>query len=187
MDKHEAAAAEATQTLAAMKAAYDAQPEQQLARAEQRAAAMGNDTYGRVAADAEVARLRRQAEGNTANPDLYLSDAQRVNNSVDGIIDHLGAGTTAGSQIPGAHLHEAVQDLLSKGVEPDKVRSFLAHGSVIASVPGESREDQIAIAEEWRQRLMRDEDMQKKLFAGDPDLVKQFNLFAMYAADARGL
>lgn len=59
-DQFEAQAAAATATLAELTKAYQSAPEQQLRRAEERAAVMGNDTAGRVQADLEIARLRKE-------------------------------------------------------------------------------------------------------------------------------
>ena len=175
-------AAAATIQLAQMTADYQARPEYQLARAQERAAVMGTDIGARMAQDREIARLQKEVDRNQAAAEsVYLTDEQRVDNAISGITDHLGAQVTTGDQIPLQDFNRAVADLSLAGVRDEAIASFLKTGQV-AGPAGETREDQIAAADRWNDRLMRDPEMQKKLLAGDPQTVREFNYFSMYAA-----
>jgi hypothetical protein len=108
-----------------------------------------------------------------------LTDEQRITGALEGRTDHLGANVTAGDQVPLGDFHGAVRDIAGHGVAPEAVKSFLATG-VVAN--GDSREDQIAAAEMWKAKFLRDPEMQAKLDAGDPELRKQWDYYGMYAA-----
>jgi hypothetical protein len=74
----------------------------------------------------------------------------------------------------------AVDDLLSRTTERATLGSFLQNGNS----SGVERQDEIAVANAWRDALMRDDAAQKRLLSGDPDMMAKLQLYGIWAAAA---
>jgi len=178
--------ASADAQMAELTAAYNNHPENKLARDREALERMRNDPHhlnkvlggSNAAANEEnmLAAKIRDAENlleaagssGTAAPEVDPAAARRV---------------SFGQQIPAPDFEDAVDTLLEQGVRPTLVGSFLMHGH--GDNPNESREFEQERAEEWLRNLMSDPEKQRKLLARDPETLRQFAAYGMYAADPR--
>ncbi len=65
------------------------------------------------------------------------------------------------------------------GLRESLIRSFHLTGR--GDDPN-GRETEIKAAEAWKEKLLSDPEMQRRLFAKDPEIMKQFRAYGMYAA-----
>jgi hypothetical protein len=172
-----ASAAAATEQLAQLQVDYLKSPtgQAETARAQlMRVASDPNKLAEARALQATIDRAEKQAQ---AEP-VALSDEARLNLAIEGIVER-GPELTWGSQISSRDLTAAVQDDLELGLREELIRNFYATGR---SGGPDSRETEIKLAEEWKERLLADPEMQRRLFAKDPEIMKQFRAYGMYAA-----
>jgi hypothetical protein len=162
-----------------LKAAYRDDPAQKLELDRLALERLRNDPFhldkmvaGSAAAQREetaiVARIRvaeAAAAGQAAAPD-----------------DPNAPDVTYGQQVSRRDLTDAVATLVEHGNRPTLIESFLATGR---SDGGEPRETEIAAAREWQRRLLNDPELQKKFLAKDPEVMRQFDAYGVYAPDPR--
>ena len=74
-------------------------------------------------------------------------------------------------------LSAAIDEVLSRTNQRSTIGQFLRSGNT----GGELRKDQIAVAETWRDELMRDPAAQERLLAGDPNMRAKLLLHAVWA------
>ena len=176
-DPLSARAQAATEQTRQLEADYQASPEQQLARAERHAAGLGNDATAQESARAAVARLRVQVDRGASAPaaGVYLTDTQRIDNALSGVVDHLGAEVTAGAQVPSRDFSGAIADDLALGIDRELLKTFYETG--LSNDP----EGHIHAAT-WFRLYAGSEEMQRLHREGDPLICKRFRLASIYAA-----
>jgi hypothetical protein len=171
-------AAAATAKLAELKAAYDSSPEQVAARERAELDRLQNDpsflrrpgaAHDVKNMEMRVAALERSAE---------QSEAQRIDAILRGEPATL-AEVTHGDQIPRRELASAMIGLVERGVQPELVERYLATGN---STGKEDRAAEIWAADEWHRQLMADPEKQRRLMAGDPEILKQLTAYGILAA-----
>src|SRR5262249_10576346 len=160
---------------------YDQSPDAQLRRDRADLERLRQSPTRHDAAHQE-ARLERQiASGERAAAQaeaaVAKTEAERVDAARHG---SKGAGpeATHGDQVPMRDLVGAVGDLLQTGVRPELLQNFLKTGR---SGGPDTRAEEIAAAREWKRRLDASPEMQAKLLANDPEIIKQFTAYAIYA------
>jgi hypothetical protein len=90
---------------------------------------------------------------------------------------------TINGQLPMNEMISAIEPLVDHGLKPEMIKTFLQSGR---SGGPDTRETEIAAAREWQRRLLADPELQKRFLSGaDPELRRQFDAYAIYAADPR--
>ncbi len=117
-----------------------------------------------------VARIR-DAESKVAAKHLDLEVSGKV-------VDPYAGEVTFEGMLPARDHAAAVGDLVEAGVRPALIETFLksGHGDDPAG-----RSVEIAAAREWRRRLDSDPEMQRRLLAKDPQIMREFACYGIYA------
>jgi hypothetical protein len=174
---------DATAKLAELQAAYDQSPERQLDRDRDALEKLRSDPFhlnkkigGSAAAQAEEQSLLSRIAVAESRAEAARLDAVIAGEKIDlpGMIE-----TTVNGQLPMKEFVAAVEPLLERGVRPGLLKSFLEHGRGDAQ---ESREVEIEAAKMWKQKLENDPEMQAKLLARDPEILRQLACYGMYCA-----
>jgi hypothetical protein len=193
---------EANAKFAELKRAYAESSDQKIARDRAALERLRNDPYhlnkvlgGSAAARDDEQALRARiavAEAEAARDDPRRSlkatirdfkslDAASVGEKLDQGVSTIE--TTFEGQLPQGDLAAAIEPLVEHGMKPEMIENFLQSGR---SGGPDTRQVEIAAANEWLRRLMADPELQKKFLAGtDPELRRQFDAFAIYAPDPR--
>jgi hypothetical protein len=169
-------ASDANIKLTELQKAYAESPEMRIQRDRAELERLQSDPYllARSAREIEVLEGRiRQNEAAVAQ-----TEAERVDAIIRGEMPIAGAEITVGDQIPRRDLATAVGDIIERGVRPELVKTYLETGR--GDDPA-GRDAEIAAAREWHRRLMADTELQRRLIAGDAELVKQLAAYGVYA------
>jgi hypothetical protein len=174
-DPLQAAATAAAVQMKQLESDYMASPQGQAEHAKASLLRITNDPNRQDEARAlEQTITRAEAEALTAP--IAMSDAARLDQALSGVVER-GPELTWGSQVPSRDLTTAVQDSLERGVRESMIRAFYEHGH--GDDPA-GRAAEIAAADAWERKLMDDPEMQRRLFAKDPEIMRQFDYFAMF-------
>src|SRR5208337_4304138 len=175
-------AADASAMLAKMKADYDASPDQQAARARGQLAQHDADPFHQNArmtssvAQQEIAALQAQlrlAEAG-ALADV-VTDEQRLDQAISGLIHHSGVSVASGTQIPQADFAGAIADDLALGIREDLVRAYHLTGK------SDDPEGHIHAAT-WFRLYENSPDWQRLHREHDPVISRRFRYACIYAA-----
>jgi hypothetical protein len=167
------ASAAASVQLAQLARDHNATLERQLDLARQRRALLPNDAGRHLSAEAEIAALEAKIARNQAP--VMLTDEQRLDQALEGVIDHDGLEVTTGQQIPQRDFVGAIQDDLALGIRPELVRVYHATGKSDAP-------DGHIHAATWLRMYENSPEMQRLHREGDPVICRRFRYACIYMA-----